>query len=139
MVSFKIPPPAQKTAIANALANSANFETQSTTSFVDYSAVNTTITTNGGKVLVILTCTIYDGAGGDSNVHFRLIRNSSNASPAMVYNSAGQTQKDPASIVWIDNPSPGSVLYEAQYAANVGGQTVGMKDVTIAAIELKVT
>ena len=107
------------------------------TSYVDYTQTSATITTTGGSVLVIATCSVTN-ATADKSVNIRLSRDNATAtSDALTHseNDTGDAGYKGLSIHWIDSPSAGSHTYEIQFRQPGAGGTAYMFGM-ISAIQL---
>ena len=117
-------------------ASALTLETTTSVSFIDYNAVNTTITTSGGKVLVTAT---FRGGYHDQNmaIPIRITRDNETAnSIEMQLRVISTLQNQSGAITWIDTPGSGAHTYEMQYRSTVGSKTAKLDLVSLSAVEI---
>lgn len=116
--------------------STAGFQNTTSASYIDFTGASASITTDGSKVLVIVTAMIYPYTGGVLG-YMRLSRD--NETAVSVTTSYGTTAAGnhavPVSVTWIDTPGAAAHTYEAQFKSN-GVATVGLNNVAISVVEI---
>ncbi len=111
-------------------------ESTTSTSFIDYNAVNTTLTTSGGKVLVTAT---FRGAYQDQNMALpvKITRDNGAANSIEMQLWVSSTHTNQAgAITWIDSPGAAAHTYEVQYRSTAGSKTAKLDLVSLSAVEI---
>ena len=136
MVSFKKTVSAEK-AHDSGFDSSNTLETTTSTTYVDYAAVDTAITTDGSKVLVNVTYRI-TSTSADIQLFTRISRDDVTAvSEEMGSWIETASDQHNGSITWIDTPGSGAHTYELQHRTTNGAKNSKLDLVSLSAVELK--